>query len=183
MMDWFPAVIGLIGVLVGVGIQEFRRWREGKDKYGDMVFEKRLEAHQGAFYWCERLMKSMMPHRLTKTEGIEVVIKEFWEAQEWRIKNELYLDKGSREGLYGFLMYVGKKIAEYGNEEWRSNINVKEETEELLKNSAKVLARIEMGIGFKYLPRQEIPSESFEREKLLDEAVEGMEDIIRKQKG
>jgi hypothetical protein len=31
-MDWFSAVMGLVGVLLGVAIQEFRFWRERKDK-------------------------------------------------------------------------------------------------------------------------------------------------------
>ena len=35
-MDWFPAVMTLIGVLVGVGIQEIRIWRERTDKYKDI---------------------------------------------------------------------------------------------------------------------------------------------------
>ena len=49
-MDWFPAVMTLVGVLIGVGIQELRFWHERKDKYKDMVFEKRLAAYQGAYY-------------------------------------------------------------------------------------------------------------------------------------
>jgi hypothetical protein len=147
------------------------------------VIEKRLDAHQGAYYWCERLFKSMMPHRLMKAEGVGVVIKEFWEAQEWRIKNELYLDKGSRKELSRFFLYVGKKIVKYKDEEWRRNINIKEETRELSKNSVEVLASIERGIGFKYLPEQKISSENIEVEQLLDEAVKGMEEIIGKQKG
>jgi len=31
-MDWFPAVMTIAGVLVGVGVQEFRIWRAKIDK-------------------------------------------------------------------------------------------------------------------------------------------------------
>jgi len=182
-MDWVTAVIGFIGVVVGAGIQEFRIWRERRDKYKDMVFQKRLDAHQGAHYWCDRLVKSMMPHRLMKAEGVGVATREFWEAQEWLRKNTLYLDEGSRDKLLVFFLYVAETIMKYKDEGQRRNINVKEEARRLSKNGAAVLHSIERGIGFKYLPERKISSESIDAEELLDEAVEGMERIIGREKG
>lgn len=70
-MDWFPAVMTLIGVLVGVGIQELRIWRERKDKYKDMVFEKRLDAHQEGHYRIAKLVMAMMPNQIMKGGGFK----------------------------------------------------------------------------------------------------------------
>ena len=182
-MDWFTPLVGFLGVGIGFGYQEYRIRRERKDKYKDMVFERRLDAHQGAHYWCERLVKSMMPHRLMKAEGVGVARGELVEAQEWLRKNTLYLDEGSREKLAVFFLYVAKTVMKYKDEGQRKNINVKEEARELSKNAAAVLHRIERGIGCEYLPERKISSEGIDVEQLLDEAVEGMERIIGREKG
>jgi hypothetical protein len=180
MMDWFPAVMTLVGVLIGVGIQEFRIWRERKDKYKDMVFEKRLDVHQGAYYWCMKFVKLMMPHRLMKVVGREALLQASWEFTEWLNKNALYLDEGSVEKLNKFFQYVTETGCKYADEKRKKDINIKEETQELIKNVNDILASIKKGIGFKYLPEQEILIEGIESEKLLDKAVEMMGGLIRK---
>ena len=179
MMDWFPAVMTLVGVLVGMGVQEFRIWREKKDKYKDMVFEKRLDAHQGAYYWVTRLLKLMVPPKLMKDGGAEVAFKETEKANEWLDKNALYLDENSRIKMLNFIIYIHETLRKYEDEEGRSNINIKAETMELYEKSGDLLSNIERGIGVKYLHKQKT-SENIEVQKLLDKAVERMEESVRK---
>jgi hypothetical protein len=182
MMDWFPAVMTLAGVLVGVGVQEFRIWREKKDKYKDMVFEKRLDAHQGAYYWCMTLVKLAMPHRLVKDGGKQALVKGMWEATEWLNKNALYLDEGSLEEMNKFFQYVSETGVKYRGERRGQDINVATEAAELVRNSGEVLGSIKRGIGYKYLPETRISSGDIEADELFDKAVEKMEELIRKEK-
>lgn len=55
MSDWVAPVIGLIGVILGVSISEYRYWRESKERYRIITFEKRLETHQEALSRFYRL--------------------------------------------------------------------------------------------------------------------------------
>ena len=112
-MDWVTAVIGLVGVIVGVGIQEFRIWRERKDKYKDMVFEKRLDAHQGAYYWCMTLFELMLPPKLMKDGGVKVAAEETLKATDWLNKNALYLDEDSRVVMNLFFRYISETCYKY----------------------------------------------------------------------
>lgn len=158
MMDWLTAVMGLIGVALGAGIQEFRIWREKKDKYKDMVFEKRLAAHQGAYYCCQRLFNLMTPNLLMIAAGREALRKETWKAYDWFLNNALYLDEVSRKKWIDFFRYVKETGEKYANETSRKDISVKEETKELEKNVEGVLDAIRKGVGYKYLPKTEISS-------------------------
>lgn len=54
MADWVAPVMGLAGVALGAGIAEFRHWRESRERYQAMSFERRLEAHQEAYYYNQR---------------------------------------------------------------------------------------------------------------------------------
>jgi len=181
-MDWFPAVMTLVGVLIGVGIQEFRIWRERKDKYKDMVFERRLDAHQGAYHQCMRLLKFVMPDKLVVDGGAEVAIKETLEAHEWLNKNALYLDGDSREKVSNLFRYICETGLKYKDEKWRENINIGEETRKLLEKLVEALVCIERGIGVEYLPERKMVIESIETEKLLDELIADEERLIGKQK-
>jgi hypothetical protein len=181
-MDWFPAVMTLVGVLVGVGVQEFRIWREKKDKYKDMVFERRLDAHQGAFYQCVRLLKFAMPDKLVADGGFAVAIEETLEGHEWLNKNALYLDGDSRTKVSTFFNYICETAIKYKDEKWRKNVNIGEETQKLMDNVAKALACIERGIGGEYLPERNKLIESIDTEKWLDELIEAEEGLIEKEK-
>lgn len=182
-MDWIAPVMGLIGVVVGAGIQEFRIWRERKDKYKDMVFEKRLDVHQSANYWCMKLSRLMSPHRIMEDGAIAVVIKEVREASEWLAKNELYLDEESSLKMTEFLKYVCETCLKYSEDKKvGKNINVAEETRKLLDNTIALFSSIRRGIGVKYLPEQRISIENVEVEKSLDKVVEHMEEFMKKQK-
>lgn len=62
-MDWITPLVGFLGLAIGFGYQEYKIRHERKDKYKDMVFGKRLESHQGAYYQCHRLVGFMMPEK------------------------------------------------------------------------------------------------------------------------
>jgi len=160
MMDWFAAVMTLVGVLVGVGVQEFRIWRERKDRYKNMVFQKRLDAHQGAYYWCMRLMTLMRPDRLMREGGVGAAIEKNWEASEWLNKNALYLDKDSRSKMIGFVRYIGETSLKYKDEGWKTDVHIKEETLNVVMRAGEVVTTVEKGIGVDYLPKQKTLSEN-----------------------
>ena len=180
-MDWFPAVMTLVGVLIGVAIQEFRFWRERKDKYKDMIFEKRLEAHQGAYYRCHRLVDFMMPYKLVEDGGIKALADELFEYRGWLSRNALYLAGDSRTKINMFLYYAVKTARKYEDEEWIKDMNVKEETLELNTNLVEVLLNIRKGIGVEYLPEEKIQIEDSYLEELLGDVVESAERMVKKQ--
>lgn len=181
-MDLLAAVMTVVGVLVGVGIQEFRIWRERKDKYKDMVFEKRLDAHQEVFYRLIELLQFILPHRLKQEGGEKALTKKISECHKCVEKNALYLARDSRREIVIFLQYARKKGKRYTDAEWVKSVNVKKETEELVNNVAGVLASVEKGIGVKYLPEEKIRVENSFMKEVLDEAVDEEERLTREQK-
>lgn len=183
MMDWVTPFLGLLGVVVGAGIQEFRIWREKKDKYMDMVFEKRLDAHQGAYYWCMKLFSLMSPSTLMGDGGVEAAFKGCVEGSDWLIKNALYLDEDSRVKMNQFFVYVTKTCGKYLDETSRKNINTKDEAVKLLQHARDVVSSIKRGVGVKYLPEPRILGESIgEMKSLDDEWGEGVAKFVREQK-
>jgi len=182
-MDWLPAVMTLVGVLVGLGVQEFRIWRERKDKYKDMVFEKRLDAHQGAYYQCMRVLNLIMPHVLMRDGGASVAIKEAWNTYEWLDKNRLFLDDDSSLKISRFLQYACETASKYKDEEGRKNINVEEEARKLFEIIGDVSVSIRRGIGVEYLPEPKILGDDIEAKKALDKAIEGMKRFVEEEKG
>lgn len=176
-MDWFPAVMTLVGVLVGVGVQELRFWHERKDKYKDMIFEKRLDAHQGAYYRCMKLTEAVRADRLMTDEGVEAAIKESWTGMDWLHKNALYLDENLRFKMNNFILYIASMGLKYRDKKWRKNIDIEKEVQNVTKRVMEVLNSIRIGIGVKYLPEGEIGvvgSESIEMRKIYEEFLEAM---------
>ena len=155
-MDWFPAVMTVVGVLIGVGIQELRIWRERRDKYRDMVFEKRLDAHQGAYYQCMRLSKVSMPWHLVEDGGVENVSKEIDEATEWLNKNALYLDEDSRERMEDLMIFLNISASKYEEERDKGGKNDKKVRNKVVGEVGKVLYTLKKGIGVKHLTEQEM---------------------------
>ena len=180
-MDWFPAVMTLIGVLVGVGIQELRIWRERKDKYKDMVFEKRLDAHQEGYYRITKLLHAMMPSVMMKEEGRKTALEKVVEANEWRDKNALYLTEDPMEKVDDFLEYVADTGCKYVNEKERKNINIEEETMRLIRNIGIVQASIKKGVGVKYLPRNEMLGVKIGEQKSLDQRIGKLMELMKEQ--
>jgi hypothetical protein len=182
MMDWFPAVMALIGAGIAVGAQELRFRRERKDKYKDMVFEKRLDAHQEVYYRLRGLLRFMLPHRLMQEGGVKALGKEISECDKCVARNALYLARDSRREIIMFLEYARKRGKRYIDEEWVKSVNVRKETEELVHNMAEVLNSVEKGIGVKYLPEEKMRLENSFIQEIYDETVDKAERLARKQK-
>lgn len=180
-MDWITAFIGLLGVVIGALIQEFRISRERKDKYKDMVFERRLDAHQEVYYRLKGLLLFMVPHRLMQKGGVKDLAKEISECYKCVDRNALYLAKDSRREIIMFVEYARKTGKRYIDAQWVKSVNVKKETEELLHNIAAVLVSVEKGIGVKYLPEEKMRLENSFMQEVLDEAVDEQERLARKQ--
>ena len=180
-MDWFPAVMALVGVLVGLGVQEFRNRRGKKDKYKDMVFMKRLEVHQEAYYLCTKLSHSVAPDKLVRDGAVDAAMKEIWGAVEWLEKNTLYLDIFSMDKMSRLLFYMIERSPKYRDEEWRKNLNIEEEKLKIGKDISGVLYSLEKGIGVDYLPERELLFK-LEMNRIADELLEKAEEVIRKSK-
>jgi hypothetical protein len=86
MEEWIAALIGFLGVILGVGIQEFRRWRESREKYQVVIFPKRLEAHQKAFEWCQKLNVALNSRKANEIHEVATKFRKWWNA------NCFYLD-------------------------------------------------------------------------------------------
>jgi hypothetical protein len=181
-VDWFPAVMTLVGVVIGVGIQELRIWRERKDKYKDMIFEKRLDAHQGGYYWCMKLLSVMMPNRLMKDGGLSDVDEKLGGAMEWLDKNALYLNQDSRVKMNEYFQYVSETSLKYKDVKGISNINIGEETEKLVENAGKVLSSIQKGIGVEYIPEKKLSREKIEIEKELGGVAKKIEELVKRKR-
>lgn len=138
-MEWVAAIVG---VIIGAAIQEFRHWRESKERFRVMTFEKRLEAHQRAYYWCHKLNEVLNP---SNSEEIHKVASE---AREWWDSNCLFLDANSRHKMVELINLAhfyadGNKL---GEDVWSA----------LMKAWKTIVA----GIGVEYLPEMsELPEE------------------------
>ena len=174
-MDYIAAIIGFAGVALGALILGITNWLARKDKYKDMVFEKRLDAHQGAHYWCMRLMTVMRPDRITRKGGVAAAVEKNQEALEWLNKNALYLDQDSRLKMVSFVKYIGEASLKYRDEEWRTEVHMKEETLNVVMRAAEAATAVEKGIGVEYLPKQKALTENMrwiEIEEELDRILE-----------
>ncbi len=92
MPQW---IIALLSAIIGAGISEFRHWREVKEQYRVMTFEKRLHIHQAALSQIYRIWHDMYNNNLSfddKNGSIKKAIK-WWED------NQLLLDYASRRQM------------------------------------------------------------------------------------
>lgn len=181
-MDWFTPLVGFLGLAIGYGYQEYRVRRERKDKYKEVVFERRLDAHQEVYCRLKELLGFMLPHRLMQKGGVEALIKEISECYKCMDRNTLYLAKDSRIAAVVFLDYARKKCKRYMDGEWVKSVNVKKEAEELVHNMGAVLRSVEKGIGVEYLPEEKTRVEDSFLQEITEEAVDGAERLARKKK-
>lgn len=87
------AVIGLIGILLGIAATSFFKWIDRKERFKVMTFEKRLAVHQRAHYWNQRIY-----HELSLRDA-NMLRETVSEAQEWWNDNCLLLDDKSRKSM------------------------------------------------------------------------------------
>lgn len=129
------ASIGFLGLILGIAIQEFRRWRERQELYHSMIFKERLQKHQEAFEFCHKLNVVL---NFGESKKINKIAKEF---RDWWNANCLYLDDESRKNIIPLINHsyaYAKKDDEIDNSVW-DYLN-------------KTLSSLTCGIGVKYLP-------------------------------
>jgi hypothetical protein len=107
MADWLTPIIGLGGVILGAGISEYRRWREGKEQYRVLTFERRLKTHQEALVQVSRLYNSFSSYidfTIRASDKLEMLETSIDKAEEWWSDNCLYLDEVTREKFSDLLI-------------------------------------------------------------------------------
>lgn len=158
MPNWGIAIAVVIGTLLGVGIQELRRWRETKEKYQAMTFQKRLEAHQQAFSWCHEL------NVVLNQRDAEEIHRVANEARAWWNANCLFLDTDSRRKMIP-LLNVSHSYDDGIESERPSNMQLGESAWRCLNDALKAITE---GIGDKYLPEMST-AEAVKQEKETDQ--------------
>jgi len=147
-MEW---LVGLIGVIIGAGIQEFRHWRESKERYQVMTFEKRLQVHQDAVSWCWKIAMNMTPGKLKDAEGIHRLLDDVKDATEWVAHNCLLLDYDSNNSMRSVLEFATETTRKYVNGEANA-LDKDRAIKEISKNVGKATRCIAQGVGVKYMP-------------------------------
>ena len=134
MNEFLGALIGFLGVIIGVAIQEFRRWKERQEFYHSMVFKERLERHQKAFEWCHKLNRVLNSDNATKINNIAKEFREWWDG------NCFYLDEKSRKLIIPLInwSYAYARGEKSKNKVW-GYLN-------------ETLNSLSVGIGVRYLP-------------------------------
>ena len=84
------ALIGLIGILLGIAATSFFKWIDRKERFKVMTFEKRLDVHQSAYYWNQRIYQEL------SSKDASILKKIISDAQQWWNTNCLLLDENSR---------------------------------------------------------------------------------------
>jgi hypothetical protein len=182
MMDWFTPFVGFLGLAIGLGYQEYRIRRERKDKYKDMIFEKRLDAHQEIYCRLKGLLEFMSPDKLMKEGGAKVLRKELLECAKCVDRNALYLARDCRREIIVFLDYARKKGNRYVDEEWVKSVDVKREMGELIHSMRAVLDSVERGVGVEYLPEAKTRLEDSFMQELHEELLDKAERLASKRK-
>ena len=144
-MDWLNGVFALGGVALAIAVEELRRWRERRERFRDMTFEKRLQAHQEAYYWVIRLGK---PYESGDWSDMKSVADK---AAEWFSQHCLYLDTHSHNAFSSLLSILYDYIESPQN---------KDMAQAALEAHIETIKAIVKGIGLQYLPpKSELPTE------------------------
>lgn len=144
-------IVGLLGVALGAGIEEFRLWRQRKERYEVITFEKRLEVHQQALSGFVDISTSILPRRLRQKNGVEEALNEAEKFSQWYKINCLYLDEYSQKLLLEFSIFSNNQIRKYHNE-GEEKLDDEYEEEQIIKMVRTAGKAIVKGIGAKYLP-------------------------------
>lgn len=146
----WEAIFGLVGVVVGSGLvllyNYYRDRREREEKYRVMLYEKRLEVHQKAFYYVQKLLDPLNDYLngygYPNDEKLAAIYRE---AKEFHHLNSLYLDEGSRtdmmRAIYSIEFYFE------GDEE------IKDAFDQLRKAREAIMS----GIGMKHIEKLKKP--------------------------
>jgi hypothetical protein len=145
LVAWVGIGGTLGGALIGSLTTWFIQWSQNKEKYQQMAFEKRLQAHQQAYALCGNLMSTTFT-QLSTEETVAKVI-------DWYYNNCLYLDSNSREVLWKLTRSVQEYTAKHGpyqpdiitSDQYDAHVELRE----LQVETQNIIA---MGVGVKYIP-------------------------------
>ncbi len=151
MPDWALALAVVIGTIIGASIGEFRHWRESRQRYQVMAFEKRLQAHQEAVSWCLKISDYMGPSKMRKKQGIEQLLDHVEEAGEWLNKNCLLLDTNSNASLLDVLEFATRNARDYTSGA-ATTVDEDKEIAKITQEIRKAIRCIAQGVGVKYIP-------------------------------
>lgn len=141
MQDWQIAFIGLLGVIIGILATAFWNLIERKERFKVITFEKRLEAHQLAFYWNQTIYHSL------GSGDADRIREKIHETQEWWNGNCLLLDEKSQKSFIS----VFNSGNRYARNIQRPGSEL--EAERIWDDLNTNLADIIKGIGAEHLPR------------------------------
>ena len=145
--DWAIALIGLLGVILGVATSAFWQWTEREERYRVMMFEKRLAVHQEAFTLTSQIRTKLLLAVSEKNmPSQDEVYSDFEEMREWWKANCLYLDSTSRKAFLDLFVSVRIYAVSYNPEDAKKCL-------ELTKTTVQ---KIIQGIGEQYLPEIEL---------------------------
>jgi hypothetical protein len=156
MTDWTTPIIGFIGVIIGIASVEIRLWRERKERYQIMTFERRLEVHQQAFGWCLRISDSLGKSYGDLGANVNAMLavdldKLYNEANEWYFNHCLYLDDDSRRDMFTAIGLPLERAEQLTN-----NVKATNEFIQQARNTLRETMRyVTKGIGSEYLPEIE----------------------------
>ena len=153
------AVAVVFGTLLGVGIQEFSRWRERGERYQVMTFRKRLEAHQRAFSWCHELNVALNQREPKEIHRVADDARAWWNA------NCFFLDTDSRRKMIP-LFNAAHDYADGIISKRPDNVQLRPSTWRYLNDALKAITE---GIGHKYLPETSTAEAVKHEEKETDQ--------------
>ena len=146
-MEWLSGLFALLGVLLGLGVSEYRRRQERADRYRDMTFEKRLQTHQEAYRLTMTAGDIMNQPNVQEFAG--ELLKLTDEAREWLNNNCLYIDRRSYLAFTSAFL----SVSTYGRDLVEQRQTVNQALEYARSETEKCLKCIAEGIGAEYLPK------------------------------
>ena len=144
-MEWTSGLFALFGVLIALAFNELRAARERKERYRDLTFDKRLAAHQRAYYWCRKLGDTFI--RGTPQE-LHDLAQAAW---EWWYANCLYLEENAKHDMFELVIFARFYEVE---------LETKYQNWQSIPNALKSIVK---GIGREYLPEDSPEPEELKR--------------------
>ena len=162
METWGYVIAVVLGVAISELIRLFHDWQERHEKYRLMIYEKRLEAHQEAFYWVRELNRlftgSMADMDQDRVDKIKEIINK---VDTWWGSHCFYLDDKSSDSVLEVMTRSEELIGAYGDFvlPYRSNAEPDREQYEKWKKERWQLTvfidrtwrTLEKGIGMKHI--------------------------------
>ena len=145
--ELFIALIGFLGVLLGVATSAFWQWTEREERYQIMMFEKRLAVHQEALFLTTQLRIKLLPAVSGNSVPDQSELEsDFIEMRDWWDANCLYLDPRSRKAFLDLFIDLREYAVRY----------TPEDAKECLETTATTAKKIVEGIGEEYIPEIEL---------------------------